>query len=155
MKIFLMRHGEALQFDKHGDPPLSDRGKALLNKTANILKPQKLKVKHFLHSEKKRAIETAEIMLTSVTSIETPAVNQALSPNEPMQNLLQLISENPGDIFLVSHLPLVAKFANYLLCNNENFDSILFEPGTLVYFESKGYLSDWQLVWMINSNRLL
>ena len=155
MKIYLMRHGEAEPFGQDKDRILSTAGKNDVNNLSHFLKQQPLKVTHFFHSNKMRAIETASIMSTAIHSTYPMTERQELDSDASIQLLLTELPAWEGNVFLVGHMPYMGKLASYLSTANENLAHFAIEPGCLLCLESAGYKSQWQLAWMINPRRLL
>lgn len=76
MKLYLMRHGEALSPQQDPERGLTDNGKLKISHVANHLKEMGVTFKHIFHSKKKRARETAEIIIKIVSPDVTPESHQ-------------------------------------------------------------------------------
>jgi len=62
MKLYLVRHGEAYPETVDPSRPLTDKGKSETQKIANCLKQTQINIDLIVHSGKKRAEQTAEIL---------------------------------------------------------------------------------------------
>ena len=62
MKLYLMQHGEALSPGEDSRRPLSARGRKETEKMASFLQSIGLELHSIWHSQKLRAVETAQIL---------------------------------------------------------------------------------------------
>ena len=153
MKIYLVRHGQAL--DEKLDPlqHLSEKGKSDAKKTADFLKRFRIKIEGIISSQKIRAIETAEIF----ASVLLPAVKveqiTGISPNDSAEAFLKNFKFNAKEIMLVGHLPFLSTLTSLMLSRELNRVKILYPTCSVVCLEQKG--SDvWQLAFAINPELL-
>ncbi len=141
MKLFLIRHGEALPSSVDSDRPLSDRGVKQGETLAAILKEhhgfQRVKI---YHSPKLRAEQTASIISKAFLSTPLLMSNELLSNSDPdiWHALLDSMEE---DIVLVSHLPFIP--ALFELLAGEN-DDITFPTASCLLLESSE--NGWALI---------
>ena len=89
MRLYLVRHGEALPREKDPERGLSDRGRQNAEKTAALLKGQDIEVEAVWESGKKRATQTAEIMAAAVTAKGGVVQRSGMSPNDPVIPIIQ------------------------------------------------------------------
>ena len=82
MKVYLVRHGEAVSSGIHPQRPLSEQGRADVQKVAAFIKPLGISVEHIRHSGKLRAAQTAEILTESVKVEKGCSEHEALGPND-------------------------------------------------------------------------
>lgn len=154
MKLYLMRHGEAEIDGLDKDRILSIMGRQDVSLLAGFLRPLHIEVTHFFHSDKTRAIETANIMATAIRTTEPRMVRQELDPISPIETIVTELPTCVGDVFLVGHMPYMGKLASYLATGDELLAQYDMLPGTLLCFESVGYFANWQLRWMLSPQLL-
>ena len=70
MFVFIIQHGDALASDVNPERPLSDKGTSQVKKLSEFLKKLPLYPDLILHSNKTRAIETAEIISFALGGIK-------------------------------------------------------------------------------------
>ncbi|MBN1688264.1 MAG: phosphohistidine phosphatase SixA [Candidatus Omnitrophica bacterium] len=154
MKLILVRHGTATLESVNPEKPLSDRGRAEVEKVAGFLKAKHLKVDRVWHSTKKRAIETAQILAEAAEAGGALEEVTGLGPNDPVQDLMEKISgyakSNPeGTLMIAGHLPYLAKLAGYLVTRSETTDLMEFPTACAVCLEQEGDRF-WRIGWIIH-----
>jgi len=144
MNIYLVRHGSAVGANVDPTRPLSERGCREVQSVAGQIQVHAVKVDQFIHSTKRRAKQTAEI-LRKVISSEAPMIETAcLSPNdEPtiIYNELQNFEEN---LMIVGHLPFMGRLLSLLVEGDESSCPVAFTPATAVLLE-KASGSLWEI----------
>lgn len=148
MKLYLVQHGEACSKEINPDRPLTDQGKADIERLAAFFKRAGIQVERVIHSGKLRAEQTAE-RLAKVTApgmeLETSGL---INPNDnPKAFDWQSESWN-RDTLIVGHLPFMAKLVSHLVIDDENKSITDFQPGSIVCLEHTDE-THWQVIWMI------
>lgn len=115
MKLFLVRHGEAVSSDVDPERPLSGPGKAIVAKVGRHLKGLGIKVDEIRCSVKARARETAEIIAKEIAPGTAPAETQGLKPNDSVEPVARQLEEENRDTMIVGHLPFLPTLAARLL----------------------------------------
>lgn len=115
MKLFLVRHGQAVSSEVDPARPLSDAGKAVVAKVGKHLKGLGIKVEEIRCSTKARARETAEIIAEEIAPGTAPAETQGLKPNDPVEPVAQALEQEKRDTMIVGHLPFLPALAARLL----------------------------------------
>ena len=145
MKLYLMRHGEALSPDKDPERGLTDNGKKRIEQLAHHLHKNGVSFSQVLHSPKKRARETAEIMASIIYPSASLAVHQHIAPNDDPQLLIPEINDWNEDTLIASHLPFVPSLMTSLTGQDAFLSNISFEAGTVVCLERTE-----QAAWVVN-----
>lgn len=148
MKLYLMRHAEALSAEINPECPLSDRGKAQAQKIANFLAPQGILVSHVFHSGKLRAQQTAEIVATAIASKRLISVLPGITPNDQVSPILTEINEWTESALIVSHLPFLPRLLSALILHHENEMLVDFQCATLIcltQISPKKWYMNWAL----------
>lgn len=145
MKLYLMRHGEALSPEKDPERGLTENGKLRIEKLARHLNKNGATFSQAFHSPKKRARETAEIMVSIISPAASLAVHKHIAPNDDPQLLISEINDWNKDTLIASHLPFVPNLMTSLTGQDAFLSNISFETGTLVCLERTE-----QATWVIN-----
>lgn len=148
MKLYLVRHGEAML--KTIDParPLSDKGRAQASKMAAFLKPQRIEVEAIWHSGRARALQTAEILLAAVSVREGILEHDGLAPNDPVKPLAKEVTKAPGDLVIVGHLPFLDRLASMLLTGDKGSEFVCFDEAAAACLE-RDEEGRWALQWLV------
>jgi len=112
MKLFLVRHGDAVNANVNPERPLSERGISDVEKVARHLKGLKVNLYCIRHSQKKRAIQTAQWIAKALGLKKVCGPWPGLSPDDPVEpkttEIQAFALENPGkNLMLVGHLPFL------------------------------------------------
>lgn len=112
MKLYVMRHGEAVTFvGSDRERPLTDHGRQQVEKVASQLLGTPLT--GILVSPYLRTRETAELMRKGM-NLEVPlSVCDQLTPDSTVQQVLSIVPDD-GQWLLVSHMPLVSRLVGLL-----------------------------------------
>jgi phosphohistidine phosphatase len=135
MKLYLVRHGEALAEDIDPTRPLSEKGKKEVLKIASFLKEKNIKIPLIWHSPKKRAEQSAELIAGEIGCLKMIPKNN-LVPNGSAEVTSAEIKQTDLDLMIVSHLPLLAEVASLLLGAKKEDSLINFSAGSLAVLES-------------------
>lgn len=145
MTIYLARHGEAVSLEKNPERPLSQEGKAEVEKMAHLLETMGLKVNKIMHSGKKRAEETAGIFSENLCDGKT-FVSKGLKPNDSVEEFFKKL-KNEDKVMYVGHLPFMERLASFILTGDEKKVLIKIKTsGVLCLVESQGR---WCIKWLI------
>lgn len=146
MKLYLMRHGEALSSQVDPECGLTDNGKLKIEKLAHQLKDKGLIFHKIYHSKKKRAQQTAEIMAGILSPQVKPELHQNITPNDDPHLILTDINSWKEDTLITSHLPFVPNLISLLTGQDAFLTPITFETGTIVCLQ-KNEKSAWNIEW--------
>jgi len=138
MRLYLVQHGEAVPETIDPERPLSETGQLDIRRVAAFLAAGGRRVPHVLHSGKRRAEETAELLAARLAAGTTPRARQGLAPNDPTAPIAEEAAGWSEDTMLVGHMPFVAKLAARLLCGREDGVAVGFTPGSVLCLERDG-----------------
>ena len=148
MKLYLVQHGDALPKDVDPQRPLSNQGRADVEKVAAFLGRAGIRVVAVLHSGKKRAEQTARRLAAAIGEgarfEEIPGIN----PLDPPDAFARTVSEWAQDTVIVGHQPFMGKLVSCLIVEGEVVSTVTFRPGTVVCLE-KDDENAWSIAWMI------
>jgi phosphohistidine phosphatase len=148
MRIYLMRHGEAVQAGPDTTRALSAKGRSDTAKVAKFLQAAKTPVSAIWHSSKTRAFETANLLGKALgTQIPTEA-HEGLDPNDSAEDFAtDLEHKAPDQLLVVGHLPFVEKLASHLVCRDRSIP-VAFKTGTLAALEG-GFEHGFIIIWAV------
>ena len=145
MKLYLMRHGEALSPQMDPERGLSKNGKLSVQLVATHLKKSDISFSQVFHSKKKRARETAEIMAQTLSPNTEIALRNNISPEDDPNIIYSEISTWNEDTLIASHLPFVPNLITLLTGKDAYLTKITFETATLVCLEKEQ--GNWKISW--------
>ena len=131
MRLYVVQHGEALSKDVDPERPLSDKGRADIERLAEWLGKQAVKVAEILHSGKTRARQTAELLERLLESRGRIHQEVCLGPNDSPTIFLDRLHDHPKDILVVGHMPFVARMVSLAITGGPYRQVVEFEPGTV------------------------
>ena len=146
MKVYLVQHGEPVPKETDPERPLTEKGRADVQKAARFLAMSQVKVPEAWHSGKTRARETAEILAAAVEAEVSKAAG--LAPLDPVSPVRDKIEGRTEDLMLVGHLPFMARLASLLVLDSELQEIVAFRQGGVVCIERSGDGS-WRVAWMV------
>lgn len=149
-----MRHGEALSPQADPERGLTDNGKLKIETLAKHLHQQGLKFSHIIHSKKKRAFQTAEIMASHISPEIKPVLHQNITPNDDPALITDEINRWDEDTLITSHLPFVPNLITSLTGQDAYLSAISFETGTIVCLE-KNDNGVWSVIWATSPSEIL
>ena len=148
MKVYLVRHGDAVSSDVDPIRPLSKQGLADVRKVASFIKPLQISVEHIRHSGKLRAAQTAEILAESVLVEKACSAHEALGPNDDVTILTDELEAYDTGLMIVGHLPFLAYLTSLLVAGKETANVAAFDAGSIACLNRRNR-GQWQIEWMI------
>jgi len=145
MFIYLVQHAEAKSKHEDIERGLSDQGLQDIQRMATFLQGR-VDAGHILHSGKKRARQTAEVLadILNIAHMEaTPDLGPMADPGVWSAHLASM-TEN---IMLVGHLPHMSRLAALLLSKDARREVVQFQTGCVVCLKKRE--GGWTLYWMV------
>jgi len=146
MRLYLVQHGEATSKEIDPDRPLTKKGRKDVSQMAKFLKKKGIRVIATWHSEKLRAIQTAQILGEAI-SVET-VKQEGLAPNDPVDKWLEELNTRVKDVMMVGHLPFLERLASLLLAGDESSQIVAFKPGAVACLKREDAGEKWSLAWI-------
>lgn len=131
MKLYLVRHGDAIDPRTHPERPLSETGISEVESLGQHLESVGLVVPTILHSEYLRAKQTAERLAAHLGTTEL-RLHPKLAPGDPVAPVLEVVRHFEEDTMLVGHLPFMAHFASELLVRDSSRLDSIFNTATVM-----------------------
>jgi phosphohistidine phosphatase len=153
MKIYLVQHGEACAKEVDPDRPLTDQGKADVERLAAFLKRAGIQVERVIHSGKLRAAQTAERLAHAIAAGVELESCTLLNPNDNPKTFDWQSESRYQDTLVVGHLPFMAKLVSHLLIEDENRLITAWQPGSIVCLQRED-AGSWRINWMIRPELL-
>lgn len=152
MRLYLVQHGQAFPKEADPDRPLSEPGQADIARLAKFLQKAEIQVSRVIHSGKKRAQQTADLLASAICPGKTTQEGSGLSPNDPVEAFATKASQWQEDTVVVGHLPFLARLVDHLVAKGQQ-EVVSFLPGTVVCLERID-LQGWTIAWMIRCELL-
>jgi len=153
MKVYLVRHGEAVSSQFDPQRPLSNKGLADIRKVASFIKALEISVEHIRHSGKLRAAQTAEILAESVSVEKDCSAHKNLSPNDDVTGIADEIEAYDTDLMIVGHLPFLAYLTSLLVAGTETASVASFDAGSIACLNRRNR-GQWQIEWIVTPKLL-
>ena len=148
MAVFLVQHGKNLPKDKDPEKGLSPEGQSDVRRIAEVAHGYGVTVKKMLHSGKKRARQTAEIMAELLRPAEGVTDAEGLGATDDVAAFAKKISVK-DEVMLVGHLPFMEKMAAYLVSGDPDRPVFKFQNGGIVCLDYYPDTSDWVIKWAL------
>ena len=149
MNLYLMQHGKPVSKEENPDKPLSNRGKEDVEKAASFLMKAGIRVYNISHSGKTRARQTAEIMISKLTTGKDPIEKKGLSPLDDVKPIAEEINQGRRDIMIVGHLPHLAKLTSFLITGDDSQSVVSFQQGGIACLRRDDEEKTWTVAWML------
>ena len=154
MKVYLVRHGQAVSSQIDPEKPLSEQGLADVRKVASFIKHLEISVEHIWHSGKLRAAQTAEVIAESVSVERDCSAHEGLGPNDNVTIIADELKTYDTDLMIVGHLPFLAYLASLLAAGRQTADVVSFDAGSIACL-NRSDPGRWQIEWMITPKLLV
>ena len=153
MKLYLVQHGAACAKDVDPERPLTDAGRADVERLAAMLGRAGVRVERVIHSGKLRAEQTAQCLADTLAPGVALESSGIINPNDNPKAFDWQSGSWDHSTLVVGHLPFMAKLVAHLVTNDENRPLTAFQPGSVVCLEREDG-SDWLINWMIRPELL-
>ena len=117
MALYVVQHGKSLAKTEDPEKGLSAEGKAETQRMAGVAKGYQVKVSRIVHSGKKRALETAEILAAILTPAEGLESRHGMNPMDDVGGFAKRLDLGQN-MMLVGHLPFLERLIGLLVCGN-------------------------------------
>jgi len=153
MKLYLVQHGEACAKEVNPERPLTDQGQADIDRLAAFLKQAGIRIDRVIHSEKLRAIQTAERLAAAIAPGVERETSGIINPNDSPKAFDWQSDSWDRATLVVGHLPFMAKLVSHLVIEDENRLITAYQPGSIVCLELNSN-AHWQINWMLRPELL-
>ncbi len=145
MRLYLVRHGDALAGAPDSTRPLSQKGVSDMKKMAAFLKEANLGASVIFHSGLEHGQETAEILAASLAGSKV-IKKDLLGPGDPVLPIFEEIQKRKEDLIIAGHMPHLSHLLSQILTGSPDSDLIDFKKGGVAALESDDS-GLWRLRW--------
>ena len=146
MLLYLVQHGKAHDREEDPDRPLTDEGRREVETVMLVLmRYGAITASRVLHSGKRRAAETAELIATKLDA-ELEEV-EGLTPMDDPEPWVRRFEESNRDLVVVGHLPHLSRLASRLLTGEPEAGVVSFANGGVVALGRDE--TGWSVKWAI------
>jgi phosphohistidine phosphatase len=146
--LYLVHHGDALGPDVDPRRPLSNIGRAAVDRLATLAAARGAKPAVVWHSGKLRARQTAEAFWRACNALAEFSVSRDLQPDDPPGWIRDRLRGEPRDVLIAGHYPHLPRLLALLLGAPEGRMAD-FPPHGVVTLETDDDGETWQEVWRI------
>ena len=151
MKVYLVRHAEALEKQADKRRPLSAAGRKSARDLARWLRSQNIQVHAIWHSPKLRAVQTAREIAAKLKPSGGLVQRADIKPMSRPGRVIRDLRRESVDIMLVGHLPHLGRLAGKLLRWDDALEFLcLTKPGVAMVENRED--GRWILGWLAGEN---
>lgn len=151
MALYLVQHGRSLPRDVDPEQGLSVEGVSQVERIAGVAKGYGVSVTRILHSGKKRALQTAQIMGRILEPPQGVEAVEGLGPLDPVEVWASRLRPDDG-LMLVGHLPFMEKLAAFLVVGRQEPLIFKFQNGGIVCLDRSPDSASWFIKWTLMPN---
>ena len=151
VKAYLIQHGEAKKKEEDPARPLTEDGRAEVERIGRFLARIGVGVNRIFHSGKLRAAQTAELIAKYVKPVEGIEAVEGLDPLADPRIWAEKLDRSEHDLMLVGHLPHLKRLASLLLTGRDDLEIVRFRYGGVVCLERD---EKWSILWVIRPDIL-
>jgi phosphohistidine phosphatase len=152
MKLYLVRHGDALAERENPSRPLSSAGRSEVERLTRWLIDAGVTVHEIRHSSKTRAAETARFIAEQIKPHGGIREVSGLLPNDDFRRVAEDVAHEARDLMLVGHLPFMGLLGGTLLKGSKDATLVSFPTGGMLVLERTD--DGWSLEHVIDPHRL-
>ena len=151
MALYLVQHGKSLPKEIDPDQGLSDEGRSEVKRIADVSKGYGITMSIIEHSEKKRALQTAEIFASILKPIKGYQERTGLKPLDDVTAIAKTI-ESGSNTMLVGHQPFMGKLTSYLVTGSVDIPVFKFQNGGILCLNKDPDTGSWMILWSLMPN---
>lgn len=148
MALYLVQHGQSHAQDVDPEKGLTDQGHATVKRIAEVAKSYGVPVSCILHSGKKRARQTAEILAAALNPPDGLRAKTGLNPLDEVTAMAGLI-DSKEDLMLVGHLPFMDRLCAWLVTGDTATAVFQFQNGGIVCLKPSSEEEGWVIAWAL------
>ena len=145
MNLFLVHHGDAVGPEIDSRRPLSEVGRASVDRLAALAAARGARPSVVWHSGKLRARQTAEAFWRACNALAELSATRDLQPDDPPQWIQDRLRGETRDILIAGHFPHLPRLRALLAGGSEGD----FPPHGVVALTTDDSGETWQELWRI------
>jgi phosphohistidine phosphatase len=153
MKLYLVQHGEACAKEVDPERPLTQQGRADIERLAAFLRRAGIRVERVIHSGKLRAVQTAACLAGALAPGVDAESSGIINPNDNPEAFDWQSGSWDRDTLVVGHMPFMGRLVSHLVVNDADRPLTDWRPGTAVCLGCKED-DRWRIEWMIRAQLL-
>jgi phosphohistidine phosphatase len=147
--LYLVHHGAAVGPDVDPRRPLSDGGRAAVERLASAAAARGAKPAVVWHSGKLRARQTAESFWRACNALAEFSATRDLQPDDPPEWLRDRLVGESRDVLIAGHFPHLPRLLNALLGDSARVET--FPPHGVVALRSEDG-TNWTELWRLDKD---
>lgn len=148
MALYLVQHGRSLPGEVDPERGLSKEGTADTRRIADVARGYGVRVTLIVHSGKKRARQTAEILAAALQPARGIEESDGLNPLDDVSALAETIDPG-GDVMYVGHLPFMERLTSSLVTGNAEKPVFIFQNSGIVCLDRNPVTQEWAIRWTL------
>jgi phosphohistidine phosphatase len=151
MDVYLIQHGQATSETEDPERPLTDAGRAAVQRVAKRARAADVRIGGCLHSGKLRAEQTAQLLAREIGTESSVEARLGLAPNDPVAPVAQWLRAQTEhrSLALVGHMPFLGRLASLLVVGDEQAQVVAFQMGALVKLVPKVDREGFSVAWAL------
>lgn len=149
MAIYLVQHGKCLSKEEDPEKGLSAQGIDDVRRIAQVAAGYGIAVQEILHSGKKRAHQTAEIMAEALLPPKGVRTEKGINPLDDV-TIYAATLDLSAQCMIVGHLPFLEKLASYIVTGQHENPIFQLQNGGILcleyYDSSQQVVIKWALM---------
>jgi phosphohistidine phosphatase len=146
--LYLVHHGDAVGPDVDPRRPLSDAGRASVERLAAETAARGAKPAVVWHSGKLRARQTAEMFWRACNALAEFSATRDLQPDDPPQWMRDRLLGEPRDILIAGHFPHLPRLLGALLTGDRSRAETFPMHGVVALSSEDG--TNWTELWRLD-----
>ena len=147
MQLVCMRHAEPMPATATClDPGLSQNGRDAVRQVSQYLSEFSSPIEKLYSSDKQRAIETADGLLSSGYALPAMETLSCLHPSASFDAMCDGVQSLGAPSLIISHNPHITQLVSYLLTGSSERPIFSFTPGAVVSLQLSNDHT-WSLNW--------
>ena len=147
MLLYLVQHALANSKDIDPERGISEAGREETVKTADFLSGLNPDIPRIWRSDKKRSLETAEVLSGELGIPECVEQHSSLNPMDPVLPVKKELEGSDENIMIVGHLPWLGNLLSALLQSSDKNPVLQFRNSGIVCLERKD--GAWKVLWAV------
>jgi phosphohistidine phosphatase len=149
--LYLMQHGEATTEAENPERPLTQAGRAAVERVSSRARAAGVHVAVCVHSGKLRAEQTAQVFVGQLGGQADVNARDRLAPTDPVAPTAQWLrtATEHDAIALIGHLPFLDRLASLLVAGDEGAQVVRFRMGGLTKLEPKDEGDGFTVAWVL------
>ena len=131
MLLYLVQHGQAKSEQDDPARPLTDRGVEDVQRVTAWLEPLRPAVPTVWHSRKKRAAQTAEILVAALAGPPKVIQRDGLAPKDDVAPVRKELAAAQDNVMIVGHMPFLSKLTSALVAGERIWEGFRRRGGTV------------------------